>query len=76
MEFKAWTKIREHARKRQGETTRRLDALIHEQQQTNLLLVQLLNMLGGQQQRPMQRNHPEYQRQMRPVPPGPWQQAR
>jgi hypothetical protein len=76
MEFTAWTRIREQARKRQGDTNRRLDALIHEQQQTNLLMVQLLNMLGGQQQRPVQRPQPDYQRQMRPVPPGPWPQAR
>jgi hypothetical protein len=42
--------IRDQLKKGQGETNKRLEALLAEQQRTNALLAQLVQLLGAQQQ--------------------------
>jgi hypothetical protein len=55
MGFMAESEILRQAKKGQGETNQRLDALLAEQQRTNQLLAQLVQLLGAQQQQPQQR---------------------
>jgi hypothetical protein len=52
----------------EGELSKRLDALLEAQQQTNVLLAQIIQLLATQQQRQVsvQQHQPEHQHPIRP----------